>query len=206
MTNEVTPPRPTQSRRWSGWDQGLLEGLLVLVAIGAVVVAVLFGLDTATADHLEQPVDLRENVATIDPATVGGYRLKVDSATLLIEDPDAGQRIAAMIPMVVTTLVVGIASTLLWMIARSIRKGDPFHRSNARRLMWAAVVVLVGGMGASVADVFVSVSFADAAEGLPIDHAGTLSLLPLPIGVVLAALSEIFRRGAVLRDDVEGLV
>ena len=44
------------------------------------------------------------------------------------------------------------------------------------------------------------------ADRLPIDAAATLSLLPLPAGFVLLAIAEVFRHGANLRDDVEGLV
>ena len=100
-----------------------------------------------------------------------------------------------------------LTAILLYEVARSLRTGDPFQRRNARLLLAAAVTSLVGGMTASLAVAFSGMALADdASELLPIDTTMTISLVPIPVGVALAVLAEIFRRGANLRDDVEGLV
>lgn len=62
-------------------------------------------------------------------------------------------------------------------------------------------------MAASIAGGLSSAQLADgAADELPVEVGATLSLLPVAVGFVLAAVTEVFRRGALLRDDVEGLV
>lgn len=127
------------------WDQALLEGLLVLVAIGAVVFGVLAVLDAATADELQTVVSLEDGSATVMPDRSDGYRLDVDDATLNIEDPSVGQRFAVATPSVLAALVIGAAAALLWEVARSVRSGDPFHRSNARSLRWARSPTAVPG-------------------------------------------------------------
>ncbi len=177
MNNDVTPtPLPLPLFRSPPGNQGLLEGIVGFIAIGAVVIAVLDGLDSMTTDHLDRRVDLEQGgVGTVDPGAIPGYRLDVSSATLVIEDPSVPQRLAVTLPMALTALTVGAAATLLWQIARSIREGDLFHHDNAMRLRHASTVV-------------------------------TGSLIALPISLVLSALSEIFRRGAALRDDAAGLV
>jgi hypothetical protein len=121
-----------------------VRGVLAFIAIGAVVVAVLVGLDGATEDQLETTVGLDEGAALVAAEQAGRYRLDVADATLVIDDPTAAERFAVAAPTVLGVLVVGAVASLLYEVARSVRAGDPFHRSNARRLRWAALITLVG--------------------------------------------------------------
>ncbi|CAN5742108.1 hypothetical protein BH20ACT4_BH20ACT4_10650 [soil metagenome] len=67
--------------------------------------------------------------------------------------------------------------------------------------------LVIGGMIASVAASLSSIQLAGEADtALPIESTAPLSFLPIPVGLVLAVLAEVFRRGAILRDDVSGLV
>lgn len=106
---------------------------------------------------------------------------------------------------VVATLAVVL---LLWQMVRSLRRGDPFTVANARRLQLIAVAVAVGGtIGASLhslgqflvlQDPVISPFVADATFSIP--------LLPLADGLGIWLLGEVFRRGAAMRRELEGVV
>ena len=201
--SEIPSPIP---RRGQKWTQAVLESVFTTIAIGAVVVAVVFALETATAEHLDRTVGVEDAVGAIDPSHVSGYTLDVRSATLVIEDPSILQRLATMLPVVIGAGTVGTAAVLLWLVSRSLREGELFTRDNVRRLKSCANTVLVGGLLAAGSKIAVSLWFLDAADDLPVEFRATGSLVAIPIALALAGLAEIFRRGAALRDDVEGLV
>lgn len=201
--NDINPDRPSG---WGRWRQGLLESVFTTIAIGAVVVGVVYGLESATADHLDRTVNLQDSIGTVDPSHIAGYSLDVRSATLVIEDPSILQRLATMLPVFLTAGTVGAVATTLWLVARSLREGDLFNNENVRRLTSCANMVLVGGLAAAAAQIGVSLWFVKSADDLPIEFGANGSLLALPIALALAGIAEIFRRGAALRDDVDGLV
>jgi hypothetical protein len=176
------------------------------LAIGAVVVAVVVGIEAFTAEHLDRTVGVEDSVGTIDPSRVGGYHLDVRSATLVIEDPSFLQRLATMLPTLIVAGTVGTAAVLLWLVSKSLRDGELFTHENVGRLKSCANTVLVGGLLASGAHIAITLWFIDMADTLPVEFRATGSLVAIPIAFALAGLTEIFRRGAALRDDVEGLV
>jgi Protein of unknown function (DUF2975) len=190
------------------WQQAALEGVIALVALLAILVGALAGLEAFGDDDVTSTVNLEDSAeAAIEPNRADGYRLELDQGELVIEDPSIADRVAAASPAILGAIVVGTVAWLLYEVATSLRTGDPFVRANAKRLRWAAGVALVGGMGASLAGSLSAIYLASGAtDDLPIDPSATLSLLPLPAGFVLLAIAEIFRHGANLRDDVEGLV
>jgi hypothetical protein len=96
---------------------------------------------------------------------------------------------------------------LLWKITRSLRRGEVFARQNARRLSAIALIVGVGGMAAQLLTAFGTVRVLDAefVRGSVTPVFG-LSFLPLFAALGVGVLAEVFRQGAALREDVEGLV
>ena len=151
-------------------------------------------------------VGIEDRVGTIDPSRVSGYHLDVRSATLVIEDPSFLQRLATMLPTAIVAGTVGTAAVLLWLVSKSLREGELFTHENVGRLKSCANTVLVGGLLASGAHIGITLWFIGMADTLPVEFRATASLIAIPIALALAGLTEIFRRGAALRDDVEGLV
>ncbi len=96
---------------------------------------------------------------------------------------------------------------LLWKITRSLRRGEVFARQNARRLSAIALTVGVGGTVAQLLTAFGTVRVVDAefVRG-SVTPVFELSYLPLLGALGVAVLAEVFRQGAALREDVEGLV
>lgn len=95
---------------------------------------------------------------------------------------------------------------LLWRIVRTV-PAEVFTPSNARRLVGIGLAVAVGGtvvqlLGYAAHQGIVARS---AAAGL-VDVAFSFSFLPLVIGAIVLLLAEVFRQGARLRADVDGLV
>ncbi len=204
--NDTNPASPGRPKGWTRWSQCVLESVFTTIAIGAIVVAVVDGVDTFTAETLERHVDLDDGVGAADPTKAGGYRLAVRSATLVIEDPTFLQRVATMLPMWLAAATVGYVAYQLWLIARSLRDGDLFHPESAKLLRSSANIVLVCGLAAAAAQIGVSLWFVELADDLPVTFGSTGSLLALPVALALGGLAEIFRRGTALRNDVDGLV
>jgi len=204
--NDTHPAPPERPKGWTRWSQDLLESVFATIAVGAIVVAVVDGLDTFTADTLERRVDLEDGAAAVDPSHAGDFRLAARSATLLIEDPSFLQRLAMVLPVWLAAATVGYVAHNLWRIARSLRDGDLFQPENVQRLRSSANIVLVGGLAAAAAHIGASLWFVESADGLPISLAASGSLLAVPVALALGGIAEIFRRGAGLRDDVAGLV
>jgi hypothetical protein len=70
---------------------------------------------------------------------------------------------------------------------------------------------MIGGTAVGVVDAMIGLVFStEASDALGDDSAVTsgteLSFLPIAIGLVLGVLAEVFRRGAAMREELEGLV
>ncbi|MDR1213053.1 MAG: hypothetical protein LBK54_03035 [Propionibacteriaceae bacterium] len=124
--------------------------------------------------------------------------------------------------------LVGVA-VVVWRLARATRSGDPF-RLSSKALTWAALIVAGGGILASVAadlanmlasrDLFQSTGWmardvpsladdltpADFGWPEPVGFALSIPFWPLAAGLVLALLAGVFRYGAQLRRETEGLI
>jgi hypothetical protein len=196
---------------WSRTDGRLLElglGLaLLLVGLFGVLVPAL-GVTGALG-----PMDTRE--VTIDGTTrvtgagmgeavrLGGSQ----QAEITIADPDVQQRLLLALPGIVDSLLLILILGLLLRMARKLRDGDVFVPENARRLIVIAVaVLLIGVLGPLVetSTTAMLVSGTSVADMVPFSY--TVSFAYLLLSFLIAALAEVFRRGAGLRADTEGLV
>ncbi|MDR0433115.1 MAG: DUF2975 domain-containing protein [Bifidobacteriaceae bacterium] len=118
---------------------------------------------------------------------------------------------ADLLATVGSDLVFGICGTaacfLLWRVARTVRRGVPFEAANATRLYAAGLTCLAGGilqLLASAIGQFAVTAYGPLA-GLTYMQL-SLNLGWLPLGIVLCALGEVFRRGVALEADTKGLV
>jgi hypothetical protein len=193
--------------RWSRADAVALEGLSLAVLVLALALGVLAPLVAAVAGS---PVTTQ---VLLDPALVqvGGLPAGVDvddlTATVTVSAPGRGQAAAVALPTALGGLLVAGGAWLVHGMARSLRRGEPLTYDNARRLVVLALVVGIGGTTVQLAAVAASAAAVGGAEGNgPVVAGGSLSFLPLLAMLPLAALAEVFRRGARALEDVEGLV
>jgi DUF2975 family protein len=121
--------------------------------------------------------------------------------------PTAGQRFGLVGSELLASVATILVVVLLLKIVRSLRLGDPFVAANARRLRLIAVVVAVGGMGAGLLRlVGEHLVLSEPAIRPFVEPNYHLSFLPLLASAGVWLLAEVFRRGTLMRAELEGLV
>lgn len=195
----------------------LLETVLaaasVLVALTLVLAPLLGpgGLDVVGGRQLYVEATLSRPVTDVSGVrealgeTVEVSGLPRVTATLL--SPSYDQRLGLLGGRLIGGLTALGVLLLLWQIVRSLRRDEVFARVNARRLSRLAVVLGVGGTVAQLLTAFGTVRVVDAefVRG-SVTPVFELSFLPLLGALGVGVLAEVFRQGAALREDVEGLV
>ena len=127
---------------------------------------------------------------------------------VMVWEPDARQRIGVTgAPALRGLLAIAVLALLLLMV-RTLRSGDPFVPTNARRMYAIAATVGLGGLLADLLGQWGRHGVLDNPRIAPlvVRESYHLSLMPLAIGVAIAVAAEVFRQGTLLRADVEGLV
>lgn len=187
--------------RWGRADQLGLEGLLGLALVVVLVLGVgapvllLLGSGEVTA-----PVALDPAVVQGVPGLTGTVQGEV-----VLRAPDLGARLLAGLPTLAGAL---LAAAVLWRlvaVARSARTSEVFVEANARRLRDVALLIALGGTAVSVLGQVCATALAQRAtdrSALVLE----LPLLPVGVGLLVAFLAEVMRRGVTLRDEVDGLV
>lgn len=141
------------------------------------------------------------------PGAPGVVGRRTGEVVWSVLDPSAAQRLVALVPAVLTALVVVGAAVVLWRLVVTTQQGRPFDRRAVRRLRVLGVLVLVYAVVATFADPFVLLAVLWSVQAPLVAFTLDLSgLLPLVLALVLLVLAESFRVGLRLRDDVEGLV
>ncbi len=110
---------------------------------------------------------------------------------------------AIMLVGIAGAIVAHIVLSHLLAIVDSVRDGDPFVLSNARRLQSIAWWVLGGELLHLVIGALAS---AASSPGQPLDIDWTFSLAPWIAVVMLFVLARVFEHGARLRADLEGTI
>lgn len=210
--------------RWSRTDSVAMRFVLVLGMIlvcATMALSLLWittglsvgGLGQTDRVTVHQPIDA--------PGTVPDVELSVDDVTiaaestmtLVFEDPSVTERLMLVLP---TLLVQAAALVVLYLVLRVVRsqeKGDPFVPANVRRVHTIAFTVIVASILVPVVRGLAGLFLQDGVvptEGMVLVAfeitLGSAPLVGLLTGLTLAALAEVFRRGARMRDDVDGLV
>ena len=137
-----------------------------------------------------------------------GLEMTLPTGTsVAVHDPDLGQRLSLTGSEVLGGLVTVAVLVLLLLIVRSLRQGDPFVPANARCLFAIAAVVGVGGQAALLLRAWGEHAVLEHPLVAPyVLEEASVSWLPLVAGLGIAVAAEVFRQGAALREDVEGLV
>ncbi|MBT2510845.1 DUF2975 domain-containing protein [Streptomyces sp. ISL-98] len=196
---------------WSRTDNRLLEGGLALAILLVSLFGVLLPVLGVTGPF--DPIHVREvaidgTTQLAGPVTEGQVSLVgTRNADLVLDDPDALQRLLLALPEIVDSLLIVLILSLLLRMAHTLRDGDVFVPQNARRLRIIGVTALLLGyavplLTAATTDALVSGT--PAAEEIPFSY--TVSGLPVLAALLILALAEAFTRGAKLRADTEGLV
>lgn len=131
----------------------------------------------------------------------------LQGAGVAVYNPDFQQRLGLIGAPVLAGILAIVVLVLLRRIVRTLRQGDPFVPVNARRLWLIALLVGVGGQAAALLVEWGRwgiLRHPSVEPYVEIDFDPTY--LPLPAGLVLLVLAEVFRQGAKLREDVAGLV
>ncbi|MBC9732032.1 DUF2975 domain-containing protein [Nocardioides marmotae] len=92
-------------------------------------------------------------------------------------------------------------------MVRRTTGGAPFIAANARRLYLIAAAVGLGGQAVVLLEAWGRATVLNHPQIAPYVHSGVeISFSPLLAGLGVAVAAEVFRQGAALRADVEGLV
>ncbi|MEU2082744.1 DUF2975 domain-containing protein [Streptomyces albus] len=200
---------------WSPTDSRLLEAVLVLAAALVGLFGVL--LPALGVAGLVDPQDTRETEtltttrvpgAVADSVADHGMTLTgTHHADLVLADPTAVQRLLLALPDIVNSLFLLLVLALLLKIARTLRGGDVFVPVNARRLSVTGLAVLVQTV---VTPVLTALTTQLLVRGTPlaeqVPFSATFTGAYVLLAFLVLALAEVFRRGAKLRADAEGLV
>ena len=215
---------PATSKKITGkLDMAIMQGLFMagaVVTFALVVVAPLLGpsglgllpqswvglpsvtatlTDPGTASALPPPAAGPRSFEFTTPITA--------QVQVLASAAHSAPAMLLMAAQVASGLVaVGVLLAAFW-LARSLRNGDPFGRSGFRAMLATGLLVSFGGLLAEACSFFGTATLL-ASDGVE-PHtavAAEFSFLPLFAGIFLILVAEVFRRGAILRADTEGLV
>jgi hypothetical protein len=214
--------------KWGKPDSVVLEGLLAVAAAAIVVLGLgplllgAAGLGVGTGQTfggqitfpvtLDTPVQVTgaPQLADGPDADPGGRPAELSepfTGQLTLVNPSTGERLLYIVGGSALPLVALAVILYLLRIVRTLRRGDPFVPENARRLTAIALLIAAGG---TLGDLLNNIAIGSLAQGSAAADIVALvyhvSFLPLAIGLVVAFLAEVFRRGTRLREDVEGLV
>lgn len=135
-----------------------------------------------------------------------------DRWTYEVPEPTVLQRLGALLAPAVITVLLAVAAVALWRLLDRIASGDPFERDVLTTFRVLSVVVAVGAIAVPL------IGFAGRMLVIwPIqEHPYVVDRLdPTELGLMLAGiafagflelLGHVFRRGAELRADTEGLI
>lgn len=149
------------------------------------------------------------------PADVNMIAMPFDGLTINAFEAPWQTRVLAWAPIWLGLLTGGTAVLLLVPVIRNMAQGRPFADGSASRLATAAGVVAAGWGAATLAWFYAAHRVVDRLEGLGLPRglgegwvAADLRTVwwPMIVLVMLGALAEASRRGAILAAETEGLV
>jgi hypothetical protein len=122
-------------------------------------------------------------------------------------NPTAPQRWAWLLVRAVPAAFAAIGLWLLADLTRSARRGSPFTRRNVHRLMVLTGLVAVGGLIGDWGAALVRLWVIDSSDlGSLVPHDAELGFTFLGVVLLLGVVTEVWRRGVAMREDLDGLV
>jgi hypothetical protein len=201
----------TTHRDWLSFTRSDYIAAKVVLGI-AVAGSVMFGLAGPALDAVSNaPLPMTYTTSVTSGIELPrGARFDGNATTrLLLTDATPIERLTQALPAVLTAGLTIAVAWLLFQLIRSTQAGDPFTRRNVWRINGIALIVGLGGMLAQLAG-GVADNALQTTGRLPRPNTLTFEMTVTPVPLVLmlmiALVAEAFRRGVVLRDDVDGLV
>ncbi|HEX3005082.1 MAG TPA: DUF2975 domain-containing protein [Angustibacter sp.] len=127
--------------------------------------------------------------------------------TVQFWSPTGVQRWAWLLVRAVPAVLAAIGLWLLADLTRSSRRGSPFTRRNVHRLMVLTGLVAAGGLIGDWGASLVRLWLIDSSDlGSLVPHDAELGFTFLGVVLLLGVVTEVWRRGVAMREDLEGLV
>ncbi|WP_282776369.1 MULTISPECIES: DUF2975 domain-containing protein [unclassified Nocardia] len=196
---------------WSRGDQRALE---LAFGLAALVVGVFMLLvPVLGAVGVLDPFDGREvplKFGTQSPEGLGGDGIVVrglERAEIVVVDPSFAQRVLLALPGVFGGVLLLMILLLLLKVIRTLRTGEVFATRNVTRLRIIAATVLAMGVLEPVVETgTTALLLRGTAVSAAVPVTVTIQFGYLLGGLLVAAIAEVLRRGAILRADADGLV
>lgn len=188
-------------------DHVALRILLVLTAMGAAIAIVASLWPSTTIQFTADSADPGPRLPTTGTAANASASYS-DQIVWTITDPSLAQRLLVALPTILGAAAILAGVALLIGITASIRRERAFTRTTASRVRWLALLVLLAGLLQPFVKVAVSFALVAQVQDQPsvLFTFNLADFAPVLVGMLLLALGEVFSRGIVLADDVEGLV
>ncbi|KQX66245.1 DUF2975 domain-containing protein [Angustibacter sp. Root456] len=127
--------------------------------------------------------------------------------TVQFWSPTGPQRWAWLLVRVVPAAFAAIGLWLLAALTRSAHRGSPFTRRNVHRLMLLTSLVAAGGLIGDWGAALVRMWLIDSSDlGSLVSPGAELSFAFLGVVLLLGVVTEVWRRGVAMREDLDGLV
>lgn len=127
--------------------------------------------------------------------------------TVQFWSPTGAQRWAWLLVRAVPAALAAVGLWLLADLTRSARRGSPFTRRNVHRLMVLTGLVAAGGLIGDWGAAFVRLWLIDSSDlGPLVPHDAELDFTFLGVVLLLGVVTEVWRRGVAMREDLDGLV
>ena len=180
-------------------------GILLVVGVAALE---LFGRPETLRDfEISVPAKVDLDDVKIGTAWGGSLGLEMDEGTVSLQVPIASApawfRLATYLGLAVIYILVLRLFFHLRELFRRVRSGAPFDERNATSLRWLGLLLILiktltsaysFGLGQLVLR-------AMSPSSVPVTSSFSMDGMAIFVGLVLLALAEIFRRGAVLEDE-----
>ncbi len=164
----------------------------------------------AAAPSIQAPLAMPAHIHGYDPNMFGeeGAYAELTARTVDVDllSLSTGDRALYVVgPLLLGALALA-GLVLLHRMVRDTARGETFIHANARRMTILGALVIAGTPAGVIGDTCRQVLLERSQVAAFVNPAVTLHLWPVVIGLVVAVLGEVFRQGARLREDVEGLV
>lgn len=189
--------------------RGLTTFSIILLSVVVVLMIILAGFlisgDGSTSPNLAVPIQfsIDEGVYTLSSDSWGDGTVGRVVGEAQFSETGLGLALAAG-----ATIIAGIAAAfvvliLLRRIFTTMMVGTPFLPENVLRIRWLGWIVIVAAIVEQIIKVGLGLLVLDhvTSTGLDIDYRFDLNLAALFLGLIILALSEVFRHGMNLQAE-----
>ncbi|MDQ8205094.1 DUF2975 domain-containing protein [Pelagicoccus sp. SDUM812003] len=144
--------------------------------------------------------DGREGRVSFEEGTVLMFHFPLDSLEVKVRMMVLALFFAAIVLALFLPLVKQLRE-----IMKTVYAGDPFVESNAKRVRWIGLILIIATFAEAISELVVY-GYADATfvtKGFDLDGRLSLDFIQLIAGMCVLVLSEVFRQGTRMREEQE---